>query len=118
MKQVDDLLKQLGVLQYGGSFVDKSKDDFDERFVCVSSGGIHEEGRADFLYADSEEVAITAYLEQLQKWLAGRTRVIWRVQPQLNSEHVRRLCKPERLKWTVYSRLTAYTPEQFSEIKS
>lgn len=116
MKEVDQMLKDLGVRQFEGPA--RSRDAFEAPYTILVSSGVHEEGKDDIVPAFSEEDAIAHYCDALQTFLGGRQVVIWRHRPTLECHERRGLGGKVRKEWKVYSRLTAYEASEMKEILS
>lgn len=114
MKVIDQMLKDLGVRQFMGPVL--AIDPFGERYTTLASSGVKEEGEEYMAFASNEEDAISFYCDTLQKWLAGRTIIFWRMRPDLKVDEMHFLGGKVVQKWTVFSRLTAYEANEVKEI--
>ena len=112
--QVQRMLDDLGVAQYAGPAA--TVDAVGKFYTCLANGVVKPEGEEP-RWALSEEDALAAYCEGLHSWLDGRTSIVWRVQPEMESATVEFIRGRKQTHWMVYSRLTAYHATEFYPIK-
>jgi hypothetical protein len=108
--QVERMLRDLKVVSYMGP--ESPLDPLESRYVTIFNGNCKSEGAIGKM-ALSEEDAIASYCEGLQKWLDGRTVIIWRHLPELISRDEVYALNRKQTYWAVYSRLTAHKADEF-----